>query len=73
LSDKDHLESIRNVFTGLYPLDDSTAGKNALAAVLSNPTSFVLKPQREGYDCLIKILVAGTIFTVRIFQALFSL
>jgi glutathione synthetase len=48
------LESISKVFTGLYPLDDSEAGKDALVAVLANPAAFVLKPQREGYDSLIK-------------------
>lgn len=48
LKDQEHVDSISKVFTGLYPLDDSDAGKAALAAVLKNPASFVLKPQREG-------------------------
>lgn len=49
LKDPEHLDSIRKVFTGLYPLDDSQAGKDALESCMLKPTGFVLKPQREGY------------------------
>ncbi len=52
LSNQEHVDSIYNVFTGLYPLDDSEAGKAALAAVLKNPGGYVMKPQREGYFSL---------------------
>ncbi|BGP50025.1 Glutathione synthetase [Rhodotorula kratochvilovae] len=35
-------------FTGLYPLDDSPAGRDALRRARDEPEGYVLKPQREG-------------------------
>ncbi|KPV72466.1 uncharacterized protein RHOBADRAFT_18343 [Rhodotorula graminis WP1] len=35
-------------FTGLFPLDDSREGLDALERARTDPSGFVLKPQREG-------------------------
>ncbi|KAI9204173.1 glutathione synthase [Polychytrium aggregatum] len=39
---------IRASFTGLYPLDSSAEGLEAVKLALSDPGRFVMKPQREG-------------------------
>jgi Eukaryotic glutathione synthase, ATP binding domain len=39
---------LRQSFSGLYPLDQTEAGRKAYDMVMANPTHFVMKPQREG-------------------------
>ncbi|WFD31655.1 glutathione synthase [Malassezia sp. CBS 17886] len=39
---------VRLSFTELWPLDDSPAGREALAKVRADPGRYVIKPQREG-------------------------
>lgn len=46
--DEESFASLRNTFTGLYPLDDSPAGRQAEQSARNNPERFVMKPQREG-------------------------
>jgi glutathione synthase len=48
LSDDKQIESIKEIFTGLYSLDKDEGGDDAVAMALKNPERFVLKPQREG-------------------------
>ena len=43
-----HLAMMRQTWVGLYPMDDSPGGETALAAAMSHPEKYVLKPQREG-------------------------
>lgn len=45
---KDAWAQVRETFMGLYPLDESPAGQQALQVAYKNPERFVLKPQREG-------------------------
>ncbi|KAL8827331.1 MAG: hypothetical protein Q9170_007058 [Blastenia crenularia] len=49
-SSADMMDRIRNTFTAIYPLDDSPAGKTAIALATDAEKSadYVLKPQREG-------------------------
>jgi len=44
------ISRIRNTFTDIYPLDNTPAGKHAIALATSETKSvrYVLKPQREG-------------------------
>lgn len=44
------IDRIRNTFTAIYPLDDSSAGQTAIALATDAEKSanYVLKPQREG-------------------------
>lgn len=46
----EQISRIRNTFTDIYPLDDTPAGKHAIALATSKTKSahYVLKPQREG-------------------------
>lgn len=48
----EEIEQLRSVFTGLYSLDPTETGSDALTAlklrVAARPQDFVLKPQREG-------------------------
>ena len=46
----EQISRIRNTFTDIYPLDDTSAGKHAIALATSTTDSakYVLKPQREG-------------------------
>ncbi len=46
--DKQKIEQIRGIFTGLYSLDNDEQGNKAFNAAMENPDRFVLKPQREG-------------------------
>ncbi|GLH08444.1 Glutathione synthetase [Gryllus bimaculatus] len=46
LNDADKVESVRDIFTGLYALEFS--GEKAVEMAMSNPDNYVLKPQREG-------------------------
>ena len=39
---------IQSCFTGLYPLDESDNGRDAMLKAMKNPKFFVMKPQREG-------------------------
>ena len=63
LGDKAQIESVREIFTGLYSLDHVSgfmesmhinrclkdeAGDKSYEAAISSPEKFVLKPQREG-------------------------
>jgi len=48
LGDKAQIESVRDVFTGLYSLDHDEAGNKSYEAAINSPEKFVLKPQREG-------------------------
>jgi len=48
LGDKAQIESVRDIFTGLYSLDHDEVGDKSYEAAIANPEKFVLKPQREG-------------------------
>eukprot|EP00092_Neocalanus_flemingeri_P009940 GFUD01010718.1.p1 GENE.GFUD01010718.1~~GFUD01010718.1.p1 ORF type:complete len:482 (+),score=144.35 GFUD01010718.1:71-1516(+) len=48
LGDKAQIESVRDIFTGLYSLDHDEVGNKSYEAAISSPEKFVLKPQREG-------------------------
>ncbi|KYN02713.1 Glutathione synthetase [Cyphomyrmex costatus] len=48
LKDEKTAAKVKEVFTGLYPLDFDEFGNAAIEMGISNPRSFVLKPQREG-------------------------
>jgi len=48
LGDKAKIESVRDIFTGLYSLDHDEAGDQSFAAAMATPSKYVLKPQREG-------------------------
>ncbi|XP_053658736.1 glutathione synthetase-like [Anopheles marshallii] len=46
--DETKIEAIRDIFTGLYSLDQDEGGDEAVQLALADPERFVLKPQREG-------------------------
>jgi glutathione synthase len=48
LSDSKMIEKIRSTFAGLYSLDKTSEGDQAIEMALRDPERFVLKPQREG-------------------------
>ncbi len=48
ITDPDEAKLIRSCFAGIYPLDESEAGKKAVAMALEKPELYVMKPQREG-------------------------
>uniref|UniRef100_A0A182NGR7 Glutathione synthetase n=1 Tax=Anopheles dirus TaxID=7168 RepID=A0A182NGR7_9DIPT len=48
VSDARKIDAIRDIFTGLYSLDQDEGGDEAVALALANPDRYVLKPQREG-------------------------
>lgn len=48
ISDDRKIETIKEIFTGLYPLDKNEEGDAAVKRALENPERYVLKPQREG-------------------------
>jgi len=48
LGDKAQVESVRDIFTGLYSIDKDPAGEKSVEAAMANPEKYVLKPQREG-------------------------
>ncbi|XP_018352084.1 PREDICTED: glutathione synthetase, chloroplastic-like isoform X2 [Trachymyrmex septentrionalis] len=48
LKDEKTAAKVKEVFTGLYPLDFDEFGNVAVDMGISNPHRFVLKPQREG-------------------------
>lgn len=39
---------LMSCFTGIYPLDQSKEGQEAIQKALANPEKYVMKPQREG-------------------------
>ncbi len=45
---KKDVDRMRETFTGLYPMDDSTLGREAYRLANEESERFVLKPQREG-------------------------
>ncbi|XP_058064291.1 glutathione synthetase-like isoform X2 [Anopheles bellator] len=48
VKEKEKIEAIRDIFTGLYSLDFDDEGDAAVRLALDNPERYVLKPQREG-------------------------
>ncbi|XP_052866936.1 glutathione synthetase-like isoform X2 [Anopheles cruzii] len=48
VKEKEKIEAIRDIFTGLYSLDFDEEGDAAVRLALENPERYVLKPQREG-------------------------
>jgi len=48
LGDKAQMDSVRDIFTGLYSLDNDEIGDRNFQKALENPDKYVLKPQREG-------------------------
>uniref|UniRef100_A0A2M4AFW1 Glutathione synthetase n=1 Tax=Anopheles triannulatus TaxID=58253 RepID=A0A2M4AFW1_9DIPT len=47
-SDEAKIEAIRDIFTGLYSLDQGEEGDEAVKLAHKDPELYVLKPQREG-------------------------
>ena len=47
-SDKNKIDQIRGIFTGLLSVDNDEQGNKAVVAAMANPEKYVLKPQREG-------------------------
>ncbi|XP_055551683.1 glutathione synthetase-like isoform X1 [Wyeomyia smithii] len=48
ITDERKIDTIKEIFTGLYSLDKNEEGDEAVKLALSNPERYVLKPQREG-------------------------
>ena len=48
LGDKAQCEEVRQIFTGLYSMDQDKIGDESYQKAIANPERFVLKPQREG-------------------------
>ncbi|KAJ8925857.1 hypothetical protein NQ315_009709 [Exocentrus adspersus] len=48
LTESKKIESVKDIFTGLYGLDFDELGDQAVQMALDEPERFVLKPQREG-------------------------
>ncbi|KAK6634280.1 hypothetical protein RUM44_004891 [Polyplax serrata] len=48
LKDAKTVEMVRDTFTGLYSLDFTKEGEEAIEMAIKNPEKYVLKPQREG-------------------------
>jgi len=48
LGDKAQMESVRDIFTGLYSLDKDAIGDKNFESAMQDPEKYVLKPQREG-------------------------
>jgi len=48
LGHKAQIDAVREIFTGLYSLDRDEIGNKNFEKALSNPSKYVLKPQREG-------------------------
>ena len=46
--DKEKIDQIRGIFTGLYSVDNDAKGNEAVAKAMAKPEMYVLKPQREG-------------------------
>lgn len=63
IADADQVRAISEIFTGLFTLDDTAEGAEAIRLALANPAKYVLKPQREGggnnvYDADIPVALA---------------
>ncbi|XP_058816208.1 glutathione synthetase-like isoform X2 [Topomyia yanbarensis] len=48
ISDERKIDTIKEIFTGLYSLDKNEQGDEAVKLALGDPERYVLKPQREG-------------------------
>lgn len=48
LQDDKKINDVQEIFTGIYALDKSEEGDNAVKMALENPERYVMKPQREG-------------------------
>ncbi|KAJ2502335.1 Glutathione synthetase [Coemansia sp. RSA 1972] len=48
IEDAETAARVRECFVGLYPLDASDEGQQAMAQALREPHKYVVKPQREG-------------------------
>jgi len=48
LGDKVKIDSVKDIFTGLYSLDKDDKGDATLKKAIESPEKYVLKPQREG-------------------------
>lgn len=48
IADDRKIDTIKEIFTGLYPLDKNEEGDEAVRRAQENPERYVLKPQREG-------------------------
>ncbi|KAJ1950911.1 Glutathione synthetase [Linderina macrospora] len=48
IADRDTADLVRECFVGLYPLDETKDGQDAVQAAKSSPGKYVVKPQREG-------------------------
>ncbi|CAO1356974.1 unnamed protein product [Diamesa hyperborea] len=48
LNDETKIESVKEIFTGLYSLDKDEGGEEAMQMAINNPELYVVKPQREG-------------------------
>ncbi|XP_058444673.1 glutathione synthetase-like isoform X1 [Malaya genurostris] len=48
ISDERKIDTIKEIFTGLYSLDKNEQGDEAVKLALADPERYVLKPQREG-------------------------
>lgn len=48
LNESRKIDSVKEIFTGLYGLDFDEVGDKAVQMALDDPERFVLKPQREG-------------------------
>ena len=46
--DRDHRALLQSCFTGMYTLDDTDEGRQAVQLAMDNPDAYVMKPQREG-------------------------
>ena len=45
---QNHIDQLRKTWIGLWPMDDTPLGKEALDLAMTQSERFVLKPQREG-------------------------
>uniref|UniRef100_T1J555 Glutathione synthetase n=1 Tax=Strigamia maritima TaxID=126957 RepID=T1J555_STRMM len=62
LSNSEHIDRVRSLFTGLYSLDMNEEGDEIIKMAIDNPSKYVLKPQREGggnnfYDKDVRIML----------------
>ncbi|GAB1597395.1 glutathione synthetase-like [Argonauta hians] len=48
ISDERQIQRLRNTFVNQYSLEMTPEGEEAIRMAMENPSSFVLKPQREG-------------------------
>jgi glutathione synthase len=48
LSSRDDVEQVKATFLKMYSLDQTEEGNSAAAKAITDPSSYILKPQREG-------------------------